>query len=72
MGRGALYFRGMNRKQRREEYTTYRDKLTENIVQATARDCLAESLKSLETSGYQPYFHVHDEAYWMCLRIRLT
>lgn len=40
---------------------TYGPKLVENIVQATARDCLAESMKRLNEHGIQVVFHVHDE-----------
>lgn len=36
-------------------------KITENIVQAIARDCLAESLLRLDAAGYKIAFHVHDE-----------
>jgi len=41
---------------------TYGGKLTENIVQAIARDCLANALMNLHTSGYRINFHIHDEA----------
>lgn len=40
---------------------TFGGKLTENIVQAIARDCLAESIIRLENLGYRVNFHVHDE-----------
>lgn len=40
---------------------TYGGKLVENIVQATARDCLAEGLLRLHAAGYKIAFHVHDE-----------
>ena len=40
---------------------TYGGKLTENIVQAIARDCLAAALENLEAAGYTIVMHIHDE-----------
>jgi DNA polymerase bacteriophage-type len=61
-GREALYYRGMNQDTKKwENIPTYGGKLTENIVQAIARDCLAESLKRLHAAGFQTIIHVHDE-----------
>lgn len=40
---------------------TWGGKLVENIVQATARDCLAETLKKVTEAGYSIVMHVHDE-----------
>jgi len=40
---------------------TYGGKLTENIVQAIARDCLAHSMLRLKAEGYNIVMHVHDE-----------
>jgi DNA polymerase bacteriophage-type len=61
-GREALYYRGMNQDTKKwENIPTYGGKLTENIVQAIARDCLAESLKRLHAAGFQTIMHVHDE-----------
>lgn len=40
---------------------TYGGKLVENIVQAVARDCLAESMLRLDRAGFSIPIHVHDE-----------
>lgn len=61
-GREALTYMGIS--QTNGGWTrleTFGGKLTENIVQAIARDCLAESIKRLEKAGYEIEFHVHDE-----------
>ena len=43
------------------ELETYGGKLVENIVQATARDCLAAAMLRLTKAGYKILMHVHDE-----------
>lgn len=43
---------------------TYGGKLFENIVQATARDILANALYHIDKAGYEILFHVHDEVIW--------
>lgn len=54
--RDAIFFDGA-----RSRESTYGGKLVENIVQATARDLLAESLIKVDEAGYKIVFHVHDE-----------
>lgn len=41
--------------------STYGGKLTENIVQAIARDCLCEVIRKVYQHGWNIVFHVHDE-----------
>ena len=41
--------------------STYGGKLTENIVQAIARDCLCEVIRRIYAKGWDLVFHVHDE-----------
>ena len=40
---------------------TYGGRLTENIIQAIARDCLVETMLRLDEAGYKIVFHIHDE-----------
>ena len=60
-GKESLKFMGTNSTTKRWEWIeTYGGKLTENIVQAIARDCLAHTLAKVE-DRYNVVFHVHDE-----------
>lgn len=45
---------------------TYGGKITENVVQAIARDLLAESILRVEAAGRQCVFHCHDEIVLEC------
>lgn len=59
---GSIVFMGQNQTTRKWEPTeTWGGKLVENIVQAFARDCLAEAMLRLDAAGYAIAFHVHDE-----------
>lgn len=61
-GRDSLWFMGMNQSSKKwEKVQTYGGKLTENIVQAVARDCLANAMMNLWEAGYKINFHIHDE-----------
>ena len=60
-GKESLKYMGTNSTTKRWEWIeTYGGKLTENIVQAIARDCLAHTLAKVEDI-YPGVFHVHDE-----------
>ncbi|WP_333813730.1 DNA polymerase [Muricomes intestini] len=61
-GKTAIYYYTVGQHTRKWEVTsTYGGKMTENIVQAIARDCLAVTLKQIDAKGLQVVFHVHDE-----------
>lgn len=61
-GYRRLYFMGVSQSRKRWELIqTYGGKLTENIVQAVARDCLANAIQNLHHAGYRINFHIHDE-----------
>ncbi|MGG4180816.1 DNA polymerase [Virgibacillus pantothenticus] len=61
-GKEAIHYRGMNQTTKKwEKISTYGGKLTENAVQAIARDCLAVTLARLDKAGYESIMHIHDE-----------
>ena len=61
-GKQAIHYYTVGQQTHKWEVTsTYGGKMTENIVQAIARDCLAETLKRVHSLGLQVVFHVHDE-----------
>lgn len=63
MDKGAsIRFMGTNQATRKWEWIeTWGGKLTENIVQAVARDCLAETMTNCMNAGFPVVFHIHDE-----------
>lgn len=61
-GNEALQYYGLNQNTKTWSKTdSYGGKLVENIVQAIARDCLAEAMLRIAAQGYRIAMHVHDE-----------
>ena len=61
-GREQITYAGVDQTTKQwSRRETYGGKLVENIVQATARDCLAETMKKVDAAGYTIVMHVHDE-----------
>ena len=60
-GKPAITYMGVSTNNKWKRLETWGGKLTENIVQAFARDCLAETIVRLEDRGFEVNFHVHDE-----------
>lgn len=59
---GSIRFMGQNQTTRKwERMETWGGRLVENIVQAYARDILAEAILRLEAAGFPVVFSVHDE-----------
>lgn len=57
-----LEFVGLNQEKKTwGRIETYGGRLTENIIQAIARDCLVETMLRLDAAGYKIVFHIHDE-----------
>lgn len=61
-GGDAVTYEGVGTQKKWLRLETYGPKLVENIVQATARDILAEAMLRLNAKGYRIVMHVHDEA----------
>lgn len=61
MGPRITYMTQNQTTRKWERCETYGGKLTENIVQSVARDCLAEKMLQMDAQGYDIVFHVHDE-----------
>lgn len=61
-GKMAILYDGLNQTTRKwGAQETYGGKLTENFIQAVARDCLAAAMLRLERAGYAVVAHIHDE-----------
>ena len=61
-GRPSIIYEGLEQTTRRwGELETYGGKLTENLIQGIARDCLGAAMLRLEAAGYKIVAHIHDE-----------
>jgi DNA polymerase len=61
-GAPSITYMGVDQTTKRwQKVETYGGKLTENCIQAIARDCLAVAIEHLEAAGFPIVFHVHDE-----------
>lgn len=60
-GGASIIYQGVTTGKQWGQLETYGGKLTENIVQATARDLLTNSMHTITEAGYRIVMHVHDE-----------
>ena len=60
-GGDSITYMGINSAKKWDRLETFGGKLTEKIVQGTARDLLANALINAANAGYDTVFHVHDE-----------
>lgn len=61
-GNESVTYEGVGEQKKWLRLESYGPKFVENIVQATARDILAEAMLRLTAHGYNIVMHVHDEA----------
>lgn len=61
-GKESVTYEGVGEQKKWLRLESYGPKFVENIVQATARDILAEAMLRLNAAGYKIVMHVHDEA----------
>jgi len=61
-GNESVTYEGVGTQKKWMRLESYGPKFVENIVQATARDILAEAMLRLDASGYKIVMHIHDEA----------
>lgn len=60
-GSPSITYKGLDVTHHWSDLETYGGKLTENLVQAVARDCLGAAMLRLEDVGYRIVGHIHDE-----------
>lgn len=59
--RDEVTYEGVGESKKWQRIESYGPKFVENIVQAIARDILAEAMLRLDKAGYDIVMHVHDE-----------
>ena len=59
--REGVTYEGVGESKKWQRIESYGPKFVENIVQATARDILADAMRRLDGAGYPIVMHVHDE-----------
>lgn len=60
-GNESVTYEGIGEQKKWIRLESYGPKFVENIVQATARDILAEAMLRLENAGHRIVMHIHDE-----------
>lgn len=60
-GSDCVTYEGLGSAKKWERIESYGPKFVENIVQATARDILAEAMQRLNRAGFKITMHIHDE-----------
>jgi len=61
--RDSIKYMGIHQKTKQWTWLeTYGGKISENIIQAIARDLLADGMRRLDDAGFDIVMHVHDEA----------
>lgn len=60
-GNKSITYMGIDGTKKWQRLETYGGKLVENIVQAVARDLLANAIRNMLFGGYLINFHIHDE-----------
>jgi DNA polymerase len=61
-GKKVLSYMGVDQQSHKwTRVETFSGKLTENLVQATARDCLRDAMIALDAAGFDIRAHIHDE-----------
>lgn len=60
-GRKTISYMGLDSKKKWNRIETWGGRIFENLVQATARDCLRDTMLRLDEEGWVIRGHVHDE-----------